>query len=138
LYPAINRMVRHGLLQRHAEPGRAAAQRQVLHLTDAGRTELLRRLRDPTEVDITDPNRFMTLLAFLSLLPDPTDQHAVLRRRLAFLEQPASFFYDGDRPLRAREMTDPYRRGMFVIASAASGAERAWLRDRLADGADAA
>ena len=31
-------------------------------------------------------------------------------RRLAFLEQPASFFHDGDRPPRAAEVSDPYRR----------------------------
>src|SRR5215218_4753656 len=47
LYPAINRMVRDGWLTRHAEPGKAAARRQVLQLTDAGRSELLRRLRKP-------------------------------------------------------------------------------------------
>jgi DNA-binding PadR family transcriptional regulator len=139
LYPAINRMVRDGWLQRHAEPGKAAAQRQVLHLTEAGRSELLRRLRTPAEVDITDLTRFLTILAFLSLLPDDRDRRAVLQRRLTFLEQPASFFYDDDaRPLRAREITDPYRRGMFVIAGAVSRAERAWLRNLLADDAHAA
>ena len=138
LYPAINRMVRDGWLDRHAEPGKAAAQRQVLQLTDTGRAELLRRLREPAEVDITDLNRFLTILAFLALLPDHGERQAVLRRRLAFLEQPASFFYDGDRPMRAREMTDPYRRGMFVIAGATNRAERAWLRDMLADDAHAA
>jgi len=73
----------------------------------------------------------MTLLAFLSLLPDVADQHAVLRRRLEFLERPASFFYDEDRPLRAEDVTDPYRRGMFVIARATSRAERAWLHEVL-------
>ena len=138
LYPAINRMVRDGWLQRHAEPGSAAAQRQVLHLTEAGRSDLLRRLRNPAEVEITDLTRFLVILAFLSLLPDGRDRQAVLRRRLTFLEQPASFFYDGDRPLRAREITDPYRRGMFVIAGAVSRAERAWLRNVLADNVNAA
>ena len=110
----------------------------MLHLTEAGRSELLRRLREPANVDITDLTRFLTLLAFLSLLPDEESRRAVLRRRLAFLDQPASFFYDGDRPLRARELTDPYRRGMFVIAGATSRAERAWLRDQLASDAHAA
>ena len=61
----------------------------------------------------------------------------MLRRRLAFLDQPASFFYNGNRPLRAREMTDPFRRGMFVIAGATRQAERDWLRDVLADGVHA-
>jgi len=138
LYPAISRMARDGWLERHAEPGKAAAQKQVLHLTERGRSELLSRLREPGEVDITDFTRFLVVLAFLALLPDRDERQAVLRRRLAFLEQPASFFYDGDRPLRAREIADPYRRGMFVMAGALSRAERAWVREMLADDAHAA
>jgi hypothetical protein len=62
----------------------------------------------------------------------------VLRRRLAFLEQPASFFYDGDRPLRAADVTDPYRTGVIVIARATSRAERAWLREVLGSDDDQA
>jgi hypothetical protein len=53
----------------------------------------------------------------------------VLRRRLDFLEAPASFFYDGDTPLRAEQVTDPYRRGMLLTARAISRAERAWLHE---------
>jgi hypothetical protein len=45
---------------------------------------LLRRLGQPADQEIIDPNRWMTILAFLSL-PDVADQHAVLRRRLKFL-----------------------------------------------------
>jgi len=131
LYPAINRMLKAGWLSRHVEPGAGATQRYVLTLTEAGREELQRRLREPSDLDITDLARFLTVLAFLSLLPDVEDQHAVLRRRLVFLEQPASFFYDGDRPLRRREMTDPYRQAMFTIAGATSRAERAWLHEVL-------
>jgi hypothetical protein len=70
-------------------------------------------------------------LAFLSQLPSVADQHAVLRRRLEFLEQPASFFYDGEQPVRAEEVTDPYRRGMLLTARAISTAERTWLREML-------
>ena len=62
----------------------------------------------------------------------------MLRRRLEFLEQPASFFYDGDRPLRAVDLTDPYRTGVFVIARATSRAERAWLREVLGSDDDQA
>ncbi|WP_109528037.1 PadR family transcriptional regulator [Nocardia aurea] len=135
LYPAINRMLKRGLLDRRLEPGSAAAQRYVLSLTDAGRTELLQRLRKPADHEITDGSRFFTIMAFLSLLPDLADQHAVLRRRLEFLEEPASFFYEGERPLRVQEVADPYRRGMLVIARATSRAERAWLHDVLHAGA---
>jgi DNA-binding PadR family transcriptional regulator len=136
LYPAINRMLNRGLLDRRVEAGAAAAQRHVLSLTDGGWAELRDRLRKPADHEITDASRFYTILAFLSLLPDAHERHAVLRRRLDFLEEPASFFYDGERALRAEEMPDPYRRGMLLIARATSGAERAWLHDVLDTTAD--
>ena len=131
LYPAINRLVRDGLLDRHTEGG-TAAQRHMLTLTTAGRQDLERRLRKPAEVDITDLTRFLVVLAFLSFLPDADERDRVLRRRLEFLEPPASFFYDGDTPLRQHDMTDSYREGLFVIAKATSTAERRWLRRQLA------
>jgi DNA-binding PadR family transcriptional regulator len=128
LYPALDRMVRKGWLERRAERGKAAGQKQVLHLTESGRNELLARIREPADVDITDFSRFAVILAFLSHLSDVGERDAVLKRRLAFLEEPGSFFYDGDRPLRERDMSDPYRKGLFVIARATSTTERAWLR----------
>ncbi|MCM2575956.1 PadR family transcriptional regulator [Streptomyces meridianus] len=132
LYPAINRLVRAGWLDRTAEPGASAAQRHTLRLTPAGRAELLRRLREPEDLDITDSSRFFTVLAFLSQLPDAGERHRVLRRRLEFLEQPASFFLEGEKPLSAEEVHDPYRRGMLLVARATSRAERSWLRSELA------
>ncbi|MFJ6635843.1 PadR family transcriptional regulator [Streptomyces sp. NPDC091376] len=131
LYPAIKRLEKAGLLVRESRPGRAAAPRHVLSLTDAGRQELLQRLAEPVQQDITDENRWFTVLAFLRHLPDAPARAAVLRRRLEFLEQPASFFYEGDRPLRAEELDDPYRRGILTIARATSKAELTWLRSRL-------
>ena len=133
LYPAINRLERAGLVSRQREPGAAAAPRHTLSLTAAGREELLRRLRDPAELDVTDQNRFFTLLAFLGQLADPAAQAAVLERRLAFLDQPASFFATGDRPQRAAEQADPFRRGMLVMARDISRAERSWLRATISD-----
>ena len=130
LYPAINRLARAGQLERRADPV-AGPGRYMLNLTDGGRADLLDRLRCPAEHDITDFTRFFVVLTFLSQLPDVADQHAVLRRRLEFLDQPASFFYDGQRPLRAEELTDPYRRGMLLTARAISTAERTWLREIL-------
>ncbi|MEV5986920.1 PadR family transcriptional regulator [Streptomyces sp. NPDC052051] len=132
LYPAINRLLKAGMVEQHAESGTSAARRNVLSLTEDGRGELHRRLRTPTDHDISDSTRYFTVLAFLSQLPDISAQHAVLRRRLEFLEQPAGFFYEGDQPLRAEDMDDPYRRGMLVMARATSRAERAWLRETLA------
>jgi len=132
LYPAINRLAKAGLLERRADP-RAGAGRYMLSLTEAGRAEMLERLRKPADHEITDFTRFYTVLSFLSHLPDTAEQHAVLRRRLAFLDEPVSFFYDGDRPLRAEEVADPYRRGLLLTARATSRAERAWLREVLGE-----
>jgi DNA-binding PadR family transcriptional regulator len=128
LYPAIKRLEKASLLQRATQPGSVAAPRHVLTLTEEGRRELRRRLAEPARRDITDENRWFTVLAFLRHLDDPIAQAAVLRRRLAFLEEPASFFYDGDRPLCAEELEDPFRRGILTIARATSEAELAWLR----------
>ncbi|WP_262282219.1 PadR family transcriptional regulator [Micromonospora sp. MA102] len=133
LYPAINRLERAGLVNRQREPGAAAAPRHTLSLTAAGREQLRRRLRDPTELDVTDQDRFFTLLAFLGQLADPAAQAAVLERRLAFLDQPASFFATGDRPQRAAEQADPFRRGMLVMAKEISRAERSWLRATISE-----
>jgi DNA-binding PadR family transcriptional regulator len=131
LYPAIKRLEKAGLLARATQPGSVAAPRHVLTLTDEGRRELRRRLTEPDPRDITDENRWFTVLAFLRHLEDPAAQAAVLRRRLVFLEEPASFFYEGDRPLRAEELDDPFRRGILMIARATTRAELAWLRTTL-------
>ncbi|MET7697959.1 PadR family transcriptional regulator [Streptomyces sp. NPDC005485] len=131
LYPAIKRLEKADLLARATQPGAVAAPRHVLTLTEEGRQELRRRLAQPVQRDITDENRWFTVLAFLRYLDDPAAQAAVLRRRLAFLEEPASFFYDGDEPLSAEELDDPFRRGVLTIARATSRAELAWLRDTI-------
>jgi DNA-binding PadR family transcriptional regulator len=132
LYPAIKRLEKAGLLARATEPGSVAAPRHVLTPTEEGRSELRRRLAEPAQRDITDENRWFTVLAFLRHLDDPAAQATVLRRRLAFLEEPASFFYEGDRPLRAEELDDPFRSGILTIARATSQAELTWLRDTIA------
>ncbi|MFI2642444.1 PadR family transcriptional regulator [Streptomyces sp. NPDC018610] len=128
LYPAIKRLEKAGLLERATEPGSVAAPRHVLTLTEGGRSELRRRLAEPVQRDITDENRWFTVLAFLRHLEDPGAQATVLRRRLAFLQTPSSFFYDGDRPVRAEELEDPFRRGILTVARATTRAELAWLR----------
>lgn len=133
LYPAIKRLEKAGWLRRETQPGAVAAPRHVLSLTPEGRGELRRRLAEPAALDISDENRWFTVLAFLRHLTDPGAQAAVLRRRLDFLEQPSSFFYDGDRPLRAEEVDDPFRQGVLAIARATSRAELAWLRSTLAN-----
>jgi DNA-binding PadR family transcriptional regulator len=131
LYPAIKRLEKAGQLARETRPGAVAAPRHVLSLTEQGREELRHRLREPTRSDITDENRWFTVLAFLRHLEDRQEQAAVLHRRLDFLEEPASFFYEGERPLRAEELDDPFRRGILTIARATSRAELIWLRETL-------
>jgi len=131
LYPAITRLARAGLVRQEAAPGKAGAGKLTLHLTPTGREDLEQRLRSASGQDVTDGHRFMVVLAFLSNLPDPGERDAVLARRLDYLSQPASFFYDGDQRLRADDLTDPYRRGILISARATSRAERAWLRDML-------
>ncbi|MFE2374324.1 PadR family transcriptional regulator [Streptomyces sp. NPDC059398] len=133
LYPAIKRLEAAGQLTRHTEPGERATPRQVLTLTASGRTELLRRLRDPAEIEITDRDSFFVLLAFLGQLPSPADQAHVLRRRLAFMDKPGSYFYEDGRPLRARDMIDRFRHGMLQLAHATSKADRAWLERTVAE-----
>lgn len=132
LYPAITRLVTAGKLSQHTEEGTSAAPRRVLSLTEAGRADLLQRLRHPKQVEITDQVRFNTLLAFLRHLPDPAEQAAVLRRRLEFVETPASFFYREGAPVRAEEAGDLFRQGMLRVARATGQAERAWLREAIA------
>lgn len=131
LYPAIKRLVAAGFLLSREQPGLASMGRRELELTDAGHDRLLTLLRDADGVDITDQSRFIVVLSFLSMLPDPDERRAVLQRRLDFLTQPASFFDDGERPLTSATVEDPYRKGIFVIAKASSQAERAWLREIL-------
>ncbi|MBV2155351.1 PadR family transcriptional regulator [Kitasatospora sp. SUK 42] len=133
LYPAITRLEKSGLLERRSEPGSGAAPRQTLELTEQGRAELLRRLADPEQGEITDQMRFFALAAFLHHLADPSRQAAVLRRRLAFLEAPSSFFHDGDgSPVTAEREPNPFRRGMLLVARASTTAERAWLAETVA------
>jgi DNA-binding PadR family transcriptional regulator len=131
LYPAITRLVAAGKLDQHMAEGASAAPRRVLSLTDAGREDLHERLRHPKQTDITDQVRFNTVLAFLRHLPDRTEQAAVLRRRLDFLETPASFFYRDGEPVRAEEADDLFRQGMLRVARATGRAEREWLREAL-------
>ncbi|MFD4565457.1 PadR family transcriptional regulator [Streptomyces sp. NPDC058251] len=133
LYPAITRLVAAGKLVQHTEPGSSAAPRRVLSLTDRGRAELRERLRHPKQAEITDQVRFNTLLAFLRHLPDPREQSAVLRRRLGFLETPASFFYREGKPVRAEETDDLFRQGMLRVARATGAAERAWLAEAITE-----
>jgi DNA-binding PadR family transcriptional regulator len=132
LYPAITRLVGAGLLDQRTEPGASAAPRRILALTGKGREELLERLRRPKQTEITDHVRFNTVLAFLRHLPDRHEQAAVLRRRLDFLQTPASFFYESGKPVRAEETDDLFRQGMLRVARATGEAERAWLREAIA------
>ncbi|GAA1952850.1 PadR family transcriptional regulator [Catenulispora subtropica] len=133
LYPTIKRLADADLVLKNIEAGSIAAPRHMLEISPAGEAKLLHMLREPAEVFITDENHWYCLLAFLRHLEDPAAQAAVLRRRLVFLETPASFFYDGDKPLRAEDVDDPFRRGVLQVARATSRAELAWLKATIAE-----
>lgn len=137
VYPAIKRLVAAGYLDEQSDTGRGRVPRKTLSLTDAGRRQLETLLREENGPSVTDMSSFFVVLAFLSHLPDEDERRAVLQRRLDFLEQPSSFFSDGDRPLTSTTVGDPYRRGIFLTARAANTAQRAWLREMLgSDDAD--
>lgn len=126
LYPAIKRLEKQGLLSKHSELNESGMTRQVMTITPAGEEKLLEWLRTPSKLDISDRNRFFTGLAFLKNLP-VAEQKAVLRRRLAFLEEGRSFFSNGDKPMRLADENDPFRSGMLHIAKETSRVEKAWL-----------
>ena len=133
LYPAIKRLVAADLVLKNLEAGSIAAPRHMLELSPAGHGTLLLMLREPDDIFITDENQWFCLLAFLRHLDDPAAQAAVLRRRLEFLSTPASFFYEGDRPLSAEDVDDPFRRGVLQIARVTSRTEIEWLRKTIGE-----
>jgi len=127
LTPATKRLEARGLLTRVPTAGAGGPARVVLHLTDEGREELLRRLAAADGADVTDRNRWFAVLAFLHHVADTGRQRALLERRLAFLEDPARGFFvpDDDR-------ATVFREGMATMAGATWQAEHAWLRRTLA------
>ncbi|HZE41682.1 MAG TPA: PadR family transcriptional regulator [Stackebrandtia sp.] len=129
LYPAIKKLETAGCLTRRSAPGKIAAPRHMLELTQTGIDYLRRLLRDPEDVFITDDNRWFTILAFLRHLDNPREQAIVLRRRREFLSEPTPFFFDAaGRPAGADDFdADPFRKGMLSIAHAAVNTEFAWL-----------
>lgn len=130
LYPAINRLTKAGLIERRPAP-EAGGGRYVLNLTDTGREDMLRRLR---EAGRARTHRLPPLVHDPGLpLPAPGRGRPArgAQALTAFLEESASFFYDGETPLRAEEVADPYRRGMLLTARATSQAERTWIRESL-------
>jgi drug/metabolite transporter (DMT)-like permease/DNA-binding PadR family transcriptional regulator len=132
LYPALKRLQQHKLVARRPEPGSSGPPRQVFELTGAGRADLHRRLTEPSELDITDRNKYFVVLAFLHLLPSRQAQAEVLRRRLDFLRDPErGFFVANGHSLRRTELSSPFRVGIQQIARATSSAEQKWLATTL-------
>ena len=125
LTPALRRMERSGLVTASREPGSGGPARKVFTITESGHDELLRRLADPDDIDITNSSRFFTLLAFLDRLPDSDKQRAVLERRLMFLEEPGRGFFVGEAG------ASRFRAGMTAMARGISTVERRWLRETI-------
>lgn len=134
LYPAIKRLEVAGLLTRRSAPGKIAAPRHMLELTQKGIDHLTWLLREPEDVTISDENRWFTLLAFLRHLDNPREQAIVLRRRLAFLSEPVPYFFDAaGRPAGVDDFDDPFRQGLLSIAHAKTNTEFAWLTATIAE-----
>jgi len=127
LYPAIARLERKKFLTRHLEPGLIAAPRFVLSLTLAGEKALLSRLHVPDDLDISDRERFFTLLAFIKFLP-PDEQRDLLKRRLTLLESETNILTPGGLSVTIDNEIDYFRRGVLQIAQETSAAEKVWLR----------
>ncbi|UOE46193.1 EamA family transporter [Agromyces larvae] len=129
LTPALRRLERRGLLERSESTESGGPPRIVFGLTAAGDDELLHRLRDADGSDVSDRNRWFTVLAFLHHLGDPAEQRAVLERRLAFLEEPSrGFFAEGTPGAQA----SPFRRGMNAMARDIWQSEHRWLSGAIA------
>lgn len=127
LYPAVSRLEKQGFLLKKDEIAEKGMVRKVLHLTSRGEENLLEMLRNPSDVDISDRNRFFTILAFLKYL-QPAEQINTLERRLAFLQMGKSFFSKEGAPVTSAKETDVFRQGMLLIAKETSRVEREWLR----------
>jgi DNA-binding PadR family transcriptional regulator len=132
LYPAISRLRKQGFIIQTQEAGIVAAPRHVLSLTSEGENELTQRLRELSENDISDRNRFFTVLSFLKFLDLP-DQINLLERRLTFLEGGKSFFHTNGKPVTTAKEQDIFRRGMLLIARETSKVEKAWLKETILD-----
>lgn len=131
LYPAIGRLEKQGFVVKKKEPGENGIEKLVLYLTESGRTKLLDSIANPGDVDISDRNRFFTLLAFLKYLK-PEQQRAVLQRRLDFLRGGKSFFASDGAAVTYSQEQDPFRKGMLHIARETSRVEKQWLTEAIA------
>lgn len=132
IYPAGKRMMAAGLVREEAGVGESGRPRRTLIIEPAGRERLVEILKGVQGVDITNPANWFVVLSFLHHLPDKVDRDAVLRRRYDYLnERHIGFFASGGHVLTAKEIDDPYRRGVIVSAKATRTAELAWLREML-------
>lgn len=130
LTPALRRLERRGLLDRSESAESGGPPRIVFGLTPAGKGELLHRLRDARGQDISDRNRWFTVLAFLHHLDDAAQQRAVLERRLAFLDEPSRGFFAAGTP---GADASPFRRGMNTMAGDIYRSEHRWLSGEIAE-----
>ncbi len=131
LLPALKRLERSQLVEHRPEISEGGRARKVYSLTEAGRGELLTRLTEPSDLDISDRNRYFVLLAFLRQVPEPAARTKVLQRRLAFLESPARGFFVTKVP--PSEDADVFRQGMIQMATHTWRAEHEWLTRTLDD-----
>ena len=127
LYPAIKRLQQKDLLLKKEDPGSSGRKTHILQITEKGKVYFLDQLRNPPEIQITDRNRYFTVLAFMHHL-DSTSQLHILERRFAFISQKKGFFFKGEKPMKGQDVKSPFKKGMYEIAKATDRAENKWLK----------
>lgn len=132
LYPAIARLEKQGFLVKTEEPGENGTIRRVLQMTPSGQEKFRELMHDVSNLDISDRNRFFTLLAFLRYL-SPKEQKKILERRLDFLDAgpKRGFFHKTDQSSEVAAPHDAFRKGMLHIARETTRVERQWLRETI-------
>jgi len=127
LYPAIKRLEKKEFLTRKNTAPKGSRVSYILELTESGRTEFYNRLKNPKEIQISDRNKYFTIMAFLHNL-NRNDQLEVLNRRMNFIsKKKKGFFYEGKDPMLQKDVHDPFKKGMYEIAKATEKAEKQWL-----------
>lgn len=136
LHTVTGRFVKQGLIGETFEVVNGRRLRQF-HLNDAGREQLIDELKNADGYMITDITKWSIVMSFLSIVPDEEDRKAVLRRRLAVLNDAdvRRIYSDGIETLDNDTITDPYRRAIITVHDAEIAAEIEWLEAEL--GADA-
>lgn len=130
LYPAIKRLEKKGFLIRMEDDLGNSRVTYLLRLTERGREEFLNLLSHPSDIQISDRNKYFTIMAFMHHL-GKKEQLKILKRRYDFISSAGGFFYKDESAIKEKDVTSPFHRGMYVIAKATTFAEKKWLSETI-------